>query len=997
VTWGAVALFRAGSCGIIREYTASLQNEEDEAMRIPMLCAILVSIVFTSQTPYAEVRDQANLVKDLSPEKGVENLTLVSAGDAFYFQNYDAEHGVELWRSNGTEAGSRMVTDVRPGADSSFPDNLTAAGPFLYFTAEDGVHGRGLWRTDGTDSGTLLVRGAAPGENYEYANAFVASGLLLYVTISDDNGSFRLWRTDGTTSGTFPITTGLAEGGMEISATPLPVASGIGSGLFFSAHDSTDYGLWRTDGSMEGTQLLRYVDPLDSAATMVGSRLFFWADDNIHGVELWASDGTPEGTGMVRDVTPGAASSTGTACGTDLGGLYVFSVQNESYSTDMWRSDGTSTGTFFLKSIGGSYTSLSDAVRVGSKLYLLTSFGGLWVTNGTETGTVPVGTSGAATFSLPERLTPAGDALFFFAATYAGASDLGYELWQLDNAGAHLVRDIWPGETSSIRSGLFYPMRMPVLGSTVFFRADDGVHGGALWKSDGTASGTLMLGDFLSASHSSCARNDSSVPTLTSVGPEVRVTSLSPWERLGQPDPYQFITTGTDSGTVATSDLIPRSDVTSAYVLGYAGQSYLVSCTDPEHGDGLWRSEGRAGDAVFLRRLTALDGYPSTDIFSQRVATLGGDLFFAGSESASGSELWRSDGTRARTLLVKDIAAGAASSSPDKFIATTTLLFFMANDGLHGRELWRSDGTASGTILVRDISPNIAESTLNEFTAVGKNLFFVRGPRESTNWSLWVSNGTPDGTLPVVQFAKDSYALDDHTSWKEALYFRMRETHPGSRDTMSLWRTDGVSTGTFSLISHASRLSVPCSLDSCLIIAVVNSWSGWTLLRSDGTKSGTTPIKSFEGLDVTEIWSSDACFMKAGGKAYFFAANPEAYGIWRTDGTAEGTAFVKQTEAHPYTSLRYRFCADVNGVLYYVAMDAEHGCELWRTDGTEAGTYMVRDIHVGEASSYPDSLQVSGTALFFMADDGIWGRELWKVTDPALRITAGRKEWSLYR
>ena len=76
-------------------------------------------------------------------------------------------------------------------------------------------------------------------------------------------------------------------------------------------------------------------------------------------------------------------------------------------------------------------------------------------------------------------------------------------------------------------------------------------------------------------------------------------------------------------------------------------------------------------------------------------------------------ELWKSDGTTAGTVLVKDINPGLtagypnvpASSEPYGLTALDGQLLFTANDGIHGDELWKSDGTAAGTVLVKDIAP----------------------------------------------------------------------------------------------------------------------------------------------------------------------------------------------------------------------------------------------------------------------------------------------------
>src|SRR5205807_5582603 len=93
-------------------------------------------------------------------------------------------------------------------------------------------------------------------------------------------------------------------------------------------------------------------------------------------------------------------------------------------------------------------------------------------------------------------------------------------------------------------------------------------------------------------------------------------------------------------------------------------------------------------------------------------------------------ELWKSDGTAAGTALVKDINPGSAygfpaSSSPNNLTAVGGTLFFSANDGTNGKELWKSDGTAAGTVLVKDINPGIADSYPSALTAADGPLFIA--------------------------------------------------------------------------------------------------------------------------------------------------------------------------------------------------------------------------------------------------------------------------------
>ena len=83
----------------------------------------------------------------------------------------------------------------------------------------------------------------------------------------------------------------------------------------------------------------------------------------------------------------------------------------------------------------------------------------------------------------------------------------------------------------------------------------------------------------------------------------------------------------------------------------------------------------------------------------------GGTLFFYADNATTGRELWKSDGTPAGTVLVKDIIPGANASGPTYFTAYGGVAHFTANDGVLGTELWRSDGGPGGTFLVHDVGP----------------------------------------------------------------------------------------------------------------------------------------------------------------------------------------------------------------------------------------------------------------------------------------------------
>ncbi|MFZ2197239.1 MAG: ELWxxDGT repeat protein, partial [Thermodesulfovibrionales bacterium] len=129
----------------------------------------------------------------------------------------------------------------------------------------------------------------------------------------------------------------------------------------------------------------------------------------------------------------------------------------------------------------------------------------------------------------------------------------------------------------------------------------------------------------------------------------------------------------------------------------------------------------------------------STGSSPQSLAEVNGITYFSATDGINGTELWKSNGTEAGTVLVQDIVTGPDSSDPYYLTNVNGTLFFIAYDPAHGVELWQSSGT--GATLVKDIVTGPDSSNLQNLTNVNGTLFFIA--TDSANGTeLWKSNGT---------------------------------------------------------------------------------------------------------------------------------------------------------------------------------------------------------------------------------------------------------------
>lgn len=247
---------------------------------------------------------------NINPEGSSRPSQLTVVGDVVFFVADDSFSGRELWRTDGTTSGTRLVRDIRGGPLGSDPTELLAVGDRLIFQADDGFSGPALWVSDGTEGGTQLVYDFEPGPRGSSLGRMVTDGETVCLVAPGDLYGPQVWQSNGTRSGTLEVTQDFAEGPSE----PLHLA--MAGGLIYFTASNEPYGreLWVSTGPRGEARLVRDIFPGETGSSIpwiypVGDVVYFAADDGARGAELWRSDGTEEGTRLVADVAPSSRGS----------------------------------------------------------------------------------------------------------------------------------------------------------------------------------------------------------------------------------------------------------------------------------------------------------------------------------------------------------------------------------------------------------------------------------------------------------------------------------------------------------------------------------------------------------------------------------------------------------------------------------------------------------------------------------------------------------------
>ncbi len=363
-------------------------------------------------------------------------------GFLFFVASSAASTDNELWKTDGTSAGTSKVKDIYPGSLGSNPSSFYEYNGELFFVADNGSLGKELYKTDGTTAGTVLVKDIYIG---------VGDGLNTLGVYWVKNGSFYFTATSASAS---------------------------------------DYEIWKSDGTSAGTTKLKDINP-GASGSFPGSfyefnnLLYFTADNGTNGEEIWRTDGTIAGTVLVKDIFIGASSSLSSLNVIWVhNGFFFFIAASITSDYEIWKSDGTTSGTTKLKDIypGSTGCSASEFYEFNNQLLFDANNGvngkELWKTDGTTPGTVLVKDI------FPGTTTNSSGPNFF--ATYNGyayftavtTSNVNREIWKSDGttAGTSLVLDIYPGTTCSC------PNYFTILNNTyLLFTATSPNEGKELW------------------------------------------------------------------------------------------------------------------------------------------------------------------------------------------------------------------------------------------------------------------------------------------------------------------------------------------------------------------------------------------------------------------------------------------------------------------------------------------------------------------------------------
>jgi ELWxxDGT repeat protein len=406
----------------------------------PILVIVCLFFIFQSITA-----QQPQLLHDIAPgtTNGISYDYAAVASGKYFFVGDSPDYGREVWVSDGSPAGTKLLKDIAPGAESGFNLEFVVFKDKIWFTARNADFGLELWSSDGTEAGTVCMD-IAVGPSSSEVRYLTAGTDYLYFKAFDESSTSGLYRTDGVSASPERILT--------LIGTTMPTfissMATVGNTVYIAFDGPTSDELWKSDGTVAGTSLVADINPNGfgkiGQLSAVGSKVYFPGSSSLFSdFQPWVSNGVT--AIKLADIAPNTDADPKWFY--EFKNRVYFSAQNQNLVGALWRTQGTAASTAVFKQMSVS------------------SFYG-------------------------EPFNFASDANYLYFAGYD--LNAGYELWRTDgtSAGTVLVKDLKAGFSSS------YPKNMYFANGKLYFSADFEGNGQELCLTDGTAAGTTRVTDF---------------------------------------------------------------------------------------------------------------------------------------------------------------------------------------------------------------------------------------------------------------------------------------------------------------------------------------------------------------------------------------------------------------------------------------------------------------------------------------------------------------------
>lgn len=775
-----------------------------------------------------------------------------------------------------------------------------------------------------------------------------------------------------------------------------------GSRAFFSA---ATYGAGRepcvTDLTVAGTRRIVELLPgvLDARAVPLcaigaGEALFAYHLPGV-GAQLLRTDGTAAGTtrlGSLGITTAGERQFEAVQLGN--GRILLTALEAGTAPTQTYATDLTAAGTVAVPGMVG----FRALLELGGFAYGVGLDGQLWRTDGTAAGSTVL-TDGAVRPALPAIPPPA--TLWNGRVWFQKTSGTALQLWSTDGTVAGTRFEVTMtgfGAASNFFTGPF------AVGPRLCWFSF-----GQLWSSDGTQAGSQAVAN---------------MPCNTIAYPTMFMGRIYMGAVGGSSGAELWSTDGTAAGTTMVADFVPGGgNSTPRQLLVSGGHLYctlrigavtqLAVCSGPQS----------------LQTLGPIAEFESPVPFA-------GGVLFRSTDAASGSEPWFAATTQP-PAQVADLYVARPGSGIQAAARSRDRMYFVADDGVVGREIWSTDGTAGGTQVV-DHAPGVASSTLGAVQMVtfgdrvavstfdpilqvaagrvmvgdgtsagtvalppvvsqfvsptlavrGDELFFAADD------GIYHSDGTPAGTIrypvsPILTRPERLFALAgglalvyEHfqilatdgfvTSLLSAGPDRILGQLGGRLlfvDQRGLVSTDGTFFGTVVLQAQAGPIDlVAQGRDRIVFLA------GGILYDTDGGPGGVRAIAQLPaGIEIVQV-------LVGATKTYLIADSVSSgRELWRVDPIAGVATLVVDLVPGSDSGVQQAWLCGDGDVLFLAASNGSDGSEPYLSDGTASGTVRLADLHPGTGSSNPHFLGVAGGLVYFRADDGVVGEELWQV------------------